>query len=71
MSYEDKDTYFTEIRTNIEDIDGEKAKQIIDRWYVSKDEFFEGVETHWSGTEKDISTVTMDTPCGDYVDYAA
>lgn len=71
MNYEERERYFIESRTNIEDIDGVQAKQIIDRWYFTEDEFFEGVGTHWSGTEKDISTITMDTPCCDYVDYVA
>ena len=70
MSSQDKEDYFADLRTYIEDIDGVQAKQIIDRWYVAKDEFFDG-EMHWSGTEKDVSTLTMDAPCGDYVDYAA
>ncbi len=70
MSFKDKEDYFAVLRTSMEDIDGVQAKQIIDRWYVAKDEFFDG-EMHWSGTEKDVSTLTMDVPCGDYVDYAA
>ncbi len=67
MNNEEKADYFDEIEVKTESCSNIAAKQFIENFYEYTCELG---TTHWPGMALDASTLTMDTPCGDYVDYA-
>ncbi len=57
-------------KQSIDDLTEEGAIEVMENYYEFFDENLNGENNYrWSGTELPFSEITVDTPCGDYVNY--